>query len=327
MELLTPLILFFVSALIIVIAAIALVKGADTIASAGNLGRLWVGSLLLAGATSLPEMITNISAIRIGSPGMAAGNVFGANMLNMLVLATFAGFIGGKEVYQKFSRQQILVGFFAIFMTTLALTLTFAKIPGKFLIAPPASLILIGSFLAGTKYLSKFSNTGTEDESTTTTHSLRWGWIVFTISALLIFGAGPLLASSAQEIAKISGISESFIGVLAVAIVTTLPEMTAAATAIRLGAHDLAAAGMYGSNAFNIAILGIADLFSPGDSLFLSLDNSHLVAALSACALMAIGIFQIHRAKPVRTPAVLDLGVSSVMVVYLVGLFIVFQMA
>ena len=212
-------------------------------------------------------------------------------------------------------------------MTTLALTLTFAKIPGKFLIATPASLILIGSFLAGTKYLSKFSNPGTEDESATTTHSLRWGWTVFTISALFIFGAGPLLASSAQEIAKFSGISESFIGVLAVAIVTTLPEMTAAATAIRLGAHDLAAAGMYGSNAFNIAILGIADLFSPGDSLFLSLDNSHLVAALCACTLMAIGIIQIHRAKPVTTPAVLDLGVSSVMVVYLVGLFIVFQMA
>lgn len=327
MDLLTPLVLFFISSLIIVLAAVALVKGADTIASASNLGRLWVGSLLLAGATSLPEMITNISAVRINAPGMAAGNVFGANMLNMAVLATFAGFIGSKDVYQRFSSQQIFVGIFAIFMTTLALALTFTQIPGKLLVVTPASLILIGSFLGGARLLSRFTKTGVEEESEPPAHSLRWGWVVFAVAALAILGAGPLLASSAQEIAEISGISESFIGVLAVAIVTTLPEMTAAATAIRLGAHDLAAAGMYGSNAFNIAILGIADLFSPGNSLFLSLDSSHLIAALCACVLMVIGIAQIHFAKPVRRPAILDLGVLSVIVVYLIGLFLVFQLA
>ena len=84
---------------------------------------------------------------------------------------------------------------------------------------------------------------------------------------------------------------------------------------------------MYGSNTFNIAILGIADLFSTGDSFFLSLGDSHIVAALCDFALMLIGIAQIHRAKPVRTPAVLDLGVLSVRIVYLMGLFIVFQLA
>ena len=322
-----PFILFFISAFIIVVAAIALVKGADTIASTSNLGRLWVGSLLLAGATSLPELITNISAIRINAPGLAAGNVFGANMLNMAVLAVLAGFIGGKDVFQRFSRQQIFVGVFALLMTILALVLTFTKIPGTLLGIPPTSLILIGSFLSGTKLLSKFTKTGAGDEPEVATHSLRWGWTVFALAALAISGSGPLLASSAQQIAEISGISETFIGVLAVAIVTTLPEMTAAATALRLGAHDLAAAGMYGSNAFNIAILGIADLFSSGNSLFLSLDNSHLIAALFACGLMLIGIAQIHLARPVRKPVILDLGVSSVMIQYVIGLFLVFRMA
>ena len=68
-------------------------------------------------------------------------------------------------------------------------------------------------------------------------------------------------------------------------------------------------------------------MFSPEDSLFRSLGDSHILAALCACALMVIGIAQLHRAKPVRTPAVLDLGVSSVMIVYLMGLFIVFELA
>lgn len=326
MELLAPLVVFLISALVIVLAAITLVKAADTIASASNLGRLWVGSLLLAGATSLPELITNISAIRIEAPAMAAGNVFGANMLNMAVLATVAGFVGSRDVYKKFSRQQIYIGTFAIIMTLLAFALVLFKIPGKFTIITPASLILIGSFLFGTRALARFTSIGAAEDSFDSEHSLRWGWIVFSVSALAILGSGPFLAASAQELAKITGVSEGFVGVLAVAIVTTLPEMTAAVTAIRLEAHDLAAAGMYGSNAFNIAILGIADLFSPGESLFSSLDVSHLAAALLACILMVIGIAQILFAKPVKRPAIFDLGVTSVLGFYLIGLFVVFKL-
>ena len=106
--------------------------------------------------------------------------------------------------------------------------------------------------------------------------SLRWGWIVFGVSALVIFGSAPFLASSAEDIAEQTGVSESFFGVLAVAFVTTLPELTTSAAALRLGARDLAVANIFGTNAFNILVLGIADPFFTQGSFFASVDDSHV---------------------------------------------------
>ena len=57
--------LFALSALIVVVTATSMTKGADVIATQTKLGRLWVGSLLIAGATSLPELVANVTAVRI----------------------------------------------------------------------------------------------------------------------------------------------------------------------------------------------------------------------------------------------------------------------
>ena len=72
--------LFAVAAAVVVGAAAFLAKSGDVIALRTPMGRLWAGSLLLAGATSLPELVTNVTAVRIDAPSLAAGNIFGANM-------------------------------------------------------------------------------------------------------------------------------------------------------------------------------------------------------------------------------------------------------
>jgi cation:H+ antiporter len=59
----------------------------DIIAVRTNLGGLIVGTIFLAGATSLPELIASISAFSAGVPNLAAGNFFGSNMVNVLLLA------------------------------------------------------------------------------------------------------------------------------------------------------------------------------------------------------------------------------------------------
>ena len=79
--------LFLLAAVAIVISASFLASSADVIADKMGLGRLWVGSLLLAGATSLPELVTAVAAAIGGSAELAAGNILGANMLNMSNLA------------------------------------------------------------------------------------------------------------------------------------------------------------------------------------------------------------------------------------------------
>jgi len=77
--------LFLVSAAVIVGAGTMLARYADRIAELSGLGRLWIGVVLVAGATSLPEVIIDVSAARLGAPDLAVGDLFGSNMANMLI--------------------------------------------------------------------------------------------------------------------------------------------------------------------------------------------------------------------------------------------------
>ena len=79
--------IFIASSALLVLAASKLAGFGDAIAVRTGLGRLFVGTLLLAGATSLPELLTSISSLGQGVPDLAAGNLLGSNMFNMLLLA------------------------------------------------------------------------------------------------------------------------------------------------------------------------------------------------------------------------------------------------
>jgi Ca2+/Na+ antiporter len=77
---------FVVSAAVIVIAGTYLTRYADAIADLTGLGRLLVGSILLAGATSFPELSVDLSAVRLGEVDMAVGNLIGSSLFNLLIL-------------------------------------------------------------------------------------------------------------------------------------------------------------------------------------------------------------------------------------------------
>ncbi|MCH7706540.1 MAG: hypothetical protein IIB33_05785, partial [Chloroflexi bacterium] len=136
--------LFSLAAVVIVVAAIFLTTAADIIATRMGLGRLWVGSLLLAGATSLPELATAITAALAGSANLAAGNMFGANMLNMSNLAILLALFGGRQVFQQLASQQALVAMTAIALTTLAVLFALSKTDVTwFMLSIPGVVIIV----------------------------------------------------------------------------------------------------------------------------------------------------------------------------------------
>lgn len=77
---------FIIAAAVILIAGTYLTDASDVIALETGLGRTFVGSIFLAIATSLPEVVTTSTAARMGKLDMAVGNIFGANMYNMFIL-------------------------------------------------------------------------------------------------------------------------------------------------------------------------------------------------------------------------------------------------
>lgn len=77
---------YLLAAGLIIVAGVLITDAADRIALETGLGQTFVGSLLLAGSTSLPETVTVITAVRLGALDMAVANIFGANLMNMLIL-------------------------------------------------------------------------------------------------------------------------------------------------------------------------------------------------------------------------------------------------
>ncbi|HPC05705.1 MAG TPA: hypothetical protein PLI60_03210, partial [Anaerolineaceae bacterium] len=112
---------FAVSALLIVFVAVKLAEYGDALAERTGLGGLFVGTLLIAGATSLPEVLTTISSLQIGEPNLAAGNLFGSNMFNMFALGLTDFIYTGGRFLDVIDPSFAIVGMLGLLMTAVAL--------------------------------------------------------------------------------------------------------------------------------------------------------------------------------------------------------------
>jgi cation:H+ antiporter len=150
--------------------------------------------------------------------------------------------------------------------------------------------------------------------------TLRQAQIGFVLAAAMIVLAGPQLASSADALAEQTGLGETFFGTFALALVTSLPELAVSASALRIGAQNLAIANLLGSNATNMALLLPLDIAYRDGPLLAQSDPSVLVAAGAAVLLMSIGTMAIVlKAERGRLPV--DRAAVLMLVAYAIGLW------
>ena len=261
------LLVFLGSAAAVIFFGIRLAVYGDALASLTGWGRLFVGSILIALATSLPELAANITAVRLvdpPNPGLAVGNVVGANMLNMFTFAAVALVFGGKVFLQRVAPQQAYLIVTAALLTGLALLFGALKLDLAVYKIGLASLILIAVFIAGMYIVYKTKPAGEGEADAPPDMGLGKAWAMFLLVSAGVIVSGYFLSVSADSIAEITGISSGTVGILLVSLVTTMPEASSTIAAARIRAFDLGVAGLYGSCAFNITILFYADLFYRG---------------------------------------------------------------
>jgi cation:H+ antiporter len=128
-----------------------------------------------------------------------------------------------------------------------------------------------------------------------------------------------------EQLAETTGLRESFVGTVFVAMATSLPEVVVTAAAARIGALDMAAGNLFGSNLFNIAVLGFDDLLYTRGPLLADLSSGHLIGAAGAASMSAVAIIGLtYRARRKRLPLSLDtLAMIAIYVLAIVLLHIV----
>jgi cation:H+ antiporter len=298
---------FFVLAYIIIMAGKKLSICGDKIGEEMGLEKSWVGIIMLASITSLPELITSASSTLMGNPDMAISNIFGSNLFNIFIIFILDVFFIKNSFSSSVSMKNYLSAFFSILLTMIFLLgFIFEKI-AIFKISL-ISIILFLLYFVAIKLIYEFEHNydfndpdeiNPEDSIVMSMVQAKKG---FVLSSLTVITTGIALTYVADRIATtpIFGINlgESFVGVILLALATSLPELTVSIQAIRMGSFNMAAGNILGSNIFNITIVFVADLLYRKGSIFESLTEFHIISAvLSLVVLLVFMIGILFRKK------------------------------
>ena len=324
---------FLICVLIILFFGAKLSRYGDKIAEKTGLGGIWVGLLLLAAATSLPELITGIGAVTLVGGGeganLALGAVFGSNLFNLLIIALIDTMYRFGPLLSGVSRGHVLLAALGILLIAFAggsILLGTEVWDGVIGWVSIYSVVLVLLYLWGSGRIFRREQRQPEAralryEST----SPRRAYLGFAIAALVIVGAGIWLALIGEEIAAGTGWDTTFVGSIFLAATTSLPELVVCIVALRIGATDMAIANMLGSNMFNMGIVIAGDdLFYRSGSIFSAASSGHVFSAAIAIlmTLMVIAglVFRPRRKTPLR----MSWYSVALIVIYLGGAYALF---
>jgi cation:H+ antiporter len=281
---------------VVVIAGILLGHAGEVIARRTALGSMWTGWLLLAAATSLPEFVTDVSAVGLNAPNLAAGDLFGSSLTNM---AFFGLMISALSVYKKRGPSQPAILYtvaLAILLNFLGTVFVLKHSNIGFGHLRPESLTILATYLLGTFMIYKRAGMAGGQlrvdyppSARSKGETLGRAIVLFIVGAILIFFAAPRFAESAKNLADSTGLGESFIGTALLGFATALPEFVTSITAGTLGEFDLAASNLYGSCAFNMVVFFPMDLASR-TPVFSTLSPTLAISGFLALALMCLSI-------------------------------------
>ena len=321
----------------ILFASHFLTKSADVIGFKTGLGRTFIGVMLLATVTSLPELGTGISAVAwVGEPDLAAGDAFGSNLFNLLIIALMDVFWRNGPILNSVGTATVVVG--ALGMAGMALAAVAVIVHNgttamsSWYISPISGLLMV-VFVAATFIVYNLErNRGRDDDPPEEDHeyaplSLPRAALTYLMAGAVVVGAAIWLAETGDRLADKLGWEASYVGTQFLAFSTSLPEVATAFAALRLKAPDLAVSTVLGSNLFNMGIvLFLDDLAYTEGVVWASVSNIHSLTAVMGLLMIAVVIIALvirPRRKPGRfwTPESVSLiglyVAASLMVFYL----------
>jgi cation:H+ antiporter len=320
-------IIFVASSAILVLAAVKLAQYGDVIAVRTRLGGMFIGVLLLAGATSLPELLTTINSFNQGVPGLAAGNLLGSNMFNMLLLAVLDVVNQQARILRRVAMTHALTAALASAMICMAVFFILADISLSIGWVGLDSLLLILVYVAGIRLIQQngqASSTTVEAPAGGPVMPLWRATVGFLAATAVLVVVTPWLVRSSTEIAEITGLSTGFVGAALLALVTSLPEMVAVITAARLGAYDMAVGNLFGSNVFNMFALGVSDLFYTSGRFLGVIDPSFALVGMLGLLLTILALIG-NIARVERRLIFVEADALLIILIYLGGMFFLYS--
>ena len=322
--------------IMIVAASHFLAKSADIISFKTGLGQSLIGVGLLATVTSLPELGTGVSSVTfVDSPDLAAGDAFGSNLFNLLIIGLLDIFWRRGPILTAVSSTAILVaalGIGVIAIAASALVIHSMTTATSTWPISPVSFVLIIAFAGAMFMIYRFEQAQDDIEIEANTKyaeaSGTSAAMMFLASAGVIVGSAVWLAQTGDSIAEEMGWEASFVGTQFLALSTSLPELATAAAAIRLNAPTLAISNLLGSNLFNMGfILFIDDAAFTQGVLWSNVSQIHTLTSIVALIMTAVVIIALINRSRTRPNRFWTFEAVMLIGLYVVASILVFRLA
>jgi cation:H+ antiporter len=309
-------------------------KYGDIIAEKTGLGRAWIGVILMASVTSLPELVTGISSVTYaGVPDIAVGDVLGSCVFNILILAFLDAVYRIMPISSKAHQGNILsAGFGILLLSVVATSLFLGNTISPLGWIGPYSILFVIIYLIAMKlvftYEKRKISAFIKEKAAEMKYediSLRTALTNYCINAIIVIIAATFLPKIGKGIAETTDLGQTFVGNIFIAFSTSLPEVVVSIAAVKIDAIDLAIGNLFGSNMFNILILAIDDIFFIKGPILSFVNPDHIISALSAIVMTTIAIIGLtYRAE--KKKLFLAWDSISILLVYVVNLMLLYML-
>jgi cation:H+ antiporter len=306
---------FAACAIAIAAAGTLLVDAVDAVGKRTGIGHVFLGGILLAGATSLPEIVSVTSAGALGEADLAIGTVLGSNLFNLTIFGVIAlasplairpSPAGVRAGLAAFTLGVVVLVFLLVDEPTLGqLGLGSVVLIGLYGVS---ALVLFRYDRAAALARAKTAKNGSSPTATGATpepetngfssphYSLRGAIGVLLASSAVVFVAAVFLADAADGIARELNVTGGVVGVVGVAFATSLPEVVTSVAALRKGASGLVVGNVFGSNLFNLAVIFPSDIAFDGGAVIDAAQNEQAATAAFGLLLMGLAVFALRDA-------------------------------
>lgn len=324
---------FAVCAAIIFFAGKKLSFYGDLLAELTGMGKAWIGFILMSTVTSLPELMVGISSVSIvGSADLAVGNIVGSCAFNLGILSLMDVFTPkNKPLFSQVSQSHILAASFGIILIVLVgLGLYLDDI----VISPSMGLISLSFgviYLLSVRSIYNYQKINPAEEVAEAIEqspevTLRSVSLKYAGFALVIIATALVLPYFAENIAVHTGLGESFVGTLFLAVSTSLPEIAISMIAIRTGSADMAVGNLLGSNIFNVFILFFGDIFYTKGLLLKDASDANLISVFAVIIMTAVAI--IGFIAPGRSKRIfLAWDTLAILLLYILNMILLYKLS
>jgi cation:H+ antiporter len=237
------------------------VDNAAKLANFFNISQAAIGFLLVAVATSLPELSVAVLSSASHEGALAAGNVFGSNIANILLVLGLGAFLYGLRIDTKSLKD---IGLVLLLTTLISVYIILSSLITGRALGAPEGVVLLGLFLFYVWTTLQNRHAQASEHQLVSKHEALRAFLYFCASIVVVIISSGFVVDSAISLARAAGLAESFIGATLIAVGTSLPELSIDLQAIRKKHYGIALGDAIGSNMVNLTlVLGTAAILNP----------------------------------------------------------------